>query len=795
MEITVTNTQPQGDIEITKASIMGLATAGSFTVTPTDVNKMLKPGESLKLTLCFHALDTLEFKDTLTIETACAPFKYAIRGEGVIPKIFASDKYYGLLEPGTGPKCLPVQITNTGKYELKIFSQDLQTSDPAFAIDPAELARFPITLAPGATTDLSFCFSPKDTGDYSVTVTYTTNIPDRYKKLDKNYSVLTGISRKPGAKLSVLNQGFGPTNCLDRPFYTDTLYNDGDVDMLVDSVTLVGPGKNSYNIVISIPAGRVTSSFVLAPGPKDNPKINGTQYVVQFDPNYAGITTAPQQADLVAWTSKGPVPITHVTGSRIAPVLALDAGAPIDFGNIKTNTTKDLTFDVKNTGTAPLKVTGITSAGPNVGKYTLTPTAFTLPAGASQTVTVTFAPGQDVGLFPETYTVVTEKPNCTEDLQVNVQGRSNQNSYTAEGADYETVFTCKNRELSDATFGNLSSDKDISIMDIQIVNAKGWDDVSDFQLKPGLSFPILVGRNGSFIDVPAVFTPTSAGLKQAGLKFTFELENATFDTIVELRGIGDVVPQVVAVGAFDGQQKYTATMNDELHIPIKLKETFKNRNANVRGYSFDVSFKRDAFKIADDVAGPANVLVEHAFKSYDPVTDMETYTVRTKSQSPTDITIDEVAAELHLLPRVHRGIESDITVANAAWTDASGNVICYIPTEYVPAKYQFDPLCGDLALQSYLNDKSIKDIAFGFITPNPVSNGAQVNFEVNVESVITLSVSDALGNEVVKLIDSKLMKTGKYATPFDATTLAEGTYYCRLSNGTSTITERLVITK
>jgi hypothetical protein len=519
---------------------------------------------------------------------------------------------------------------------------------------------------------------------------------------------------------------------------------------------------------------------------------------VQFDPNYAGTTTAPQEADLIAWTRKGAVPITHVTGSRIAPVLALDAGAPIDFGNIKTMTTKDLTFDVKNTGTAPLTVTGITSNGPNVGKYTLTPTSFTLAPGGVQIVTVTFAPGTEVGTFPETYTVVTLKPNCTEDLTVNVQGRSNQNDYTAQGADYKTVFTCKNRELNESNFGNLSSDQDISIMDIQIVNANGWDDPGEFQLKPGLTFPILVARGGSFIDVPVVFTPTSAGFKQAGLKFTFELEGVTHDTIVELKGIGDVVPQVVAVGAFDGQQKYTATMNDELRIPIKLKESFQNRNANVRGYSFDVSFKRDAFKIENDVAGPSNVLVEHVFKSYDPVTDMETYTVKTKTSSPTEITLDNinnVAAELHLLPRVHRGIESDITVANAAWTDANGTVICYIPTEYVPAKYQFDPLCGDLALQSYLNDTSINDIAFGYITPNPVSTGAQVNFEVGVEGVITLSVSDALGNEVVKLIDSKQMKTGKYVAPFDATTLAEGTYYCRLTNGKSTVTQRLVITK
>jgi hypothetical protein len=795
MEITLRNDQAKGDVEVTKASIMGIG-GGNFTVTPTDINKILKPGETVKLRVCFHAADTLEFIDTLIVNTLCAPFKFALRGEGVIPKIYATDKYFGMLEPGAGPKCGPIELTNPGKYPLKIYAQDLNINNPVFTIDPNEMSRFPITLAPGAKTELNFCFAPKDTGNYTVTVTYATNIPDRFKTLDKNYSVLTGISLKPGAKLSVLNKGFGPTNCIDRPIYVDTLYNDGTLLMEVDSVSLIGPGAGSYRIVNSIPAGRVTTGFSLDPGPVENPKLNGVQYVVQFDPNYAGTTTAPQEADLVAWTKKGAVPITHVTGSRIAPVLAVDAGAPVEFGNIKTNTTKDLTFIVKNTGTAQLNVLDIVSTDPNAAKYPMTPKSFSLAPGAQQIVTVTFQPGADVGTFPATFTVVTEKPNCTTDLPVNFNGSANQNNYTASGADYQTVFTCKDKIL-DGTFGNYSSDQDIVITDIQVANdaTNNWNDKDEFALVNPFTAPITVARNGTFIDVPVKFIPTSSGVKRAALHFTFELEGVSMDTIVPLIGIGDVVPQVVAVGSFDGQQKYTATMNDELRVPIKLSESFANRNADVRGYSFDVTFKRDAFSFANDVAGPANVVVSRSFKSYDATTDMETYTVTTTGISPNEITVDDYAAELHLLPRVHKGMTSPIEVSNAAWLDANNGVICYIPTTYVPAQYEFDPLCGDNALQAYLNDKSIKDIAFGYITPNPVRSDAEVSFDVNVEGDITLTVSDALGHEVAKILDAKPMKVGKHTAGFDASKLSEGTYYCRLTNGKSTLTQRIVIAK
>jgi photosystem II stability/assembly factor-like uncharacterized protein len=65
--------------------------------------------------------------------------------------------------------------------------------------------------------------------------------------------------------------------------------------------------------------------------------------------------------------------------------------AAIDFGSVNVNTTADRTLTVRNTGTAALNVTGITSNNPRFS-VTSPNGAFSVPAGGQQNVTVRFAP-------------------------------------------------------------------------------------------------------------------------------------------------------------------------------------------------------------------------------------------------------------------------------------------------------------------------------------------------------------------------------------------------------------------
>lgn len=789
MTITFKNEQTT-ELEVNNATIMGIAQGGEFRVSPTDINRKLAPGETFTVQVCFTPRDTVIAIDTLTINTTCAPFKYALLGEGVIPKIFAEDKDFGSVDP-TKESCGPVRIYNRGKYRLVINAQDLSTGNPDFNIDPTQV--FPIIILPGGYAEVNFCFTPAVQGDYTVTLNYETNIPTRFKALDKSFSVLKGISRVPGAKLTVLNQDFGPTNCMLLPVYIDTLYNDEQKDNFVTKIEIQGPGKDSYKIIQTTPNNRL-ENFVL---PANTPKEDGIKYHIQFDPNVAGTTTAPQIADLVAITTAGIIPITHLSGSRIAPELAVTGVTPnVDLGVVKTNASTTQTFVVTNNGTDVLQVTNIVVVNGDVGVFTVDQTTFALAPGASRTITITGTAGNESRLYTSDIEVQVEQPNCTPSQTFPVILRANSNMYTAQGADYKTIFQCHDRTLP-GSFSNFSSEESIIITDIEVVNdaGMGWNNAGDFRLVTDFTGTELLDPNESY-NVPVIFTPSANGVRNAALKFTFTLEGVTKDTIVLLTGIGDLVPQVLAVGDLNGSKIYTATMNDVVKVPVLVKEEFTGRNAGVRGYRFDISFKQDAFSFADE-AGPQNITVQKTFIGTD-ANGYDTWRINTVAASPTDLTVDNFAAELELHPRVTREerMESDIIVSNAAWIDSSGADICYIPTDYVPAKYVFDPLCGDNALQSWLDGKTMKEIAFGSIAPNPVKSDAEISFDVNLgDASISLSVYDVLGNEVVKIIDREAMKPGSHKARIDASTLPEGTYYVKLSNGRMVETKRLTISK
>jgi hypothetical protein len=789
MTVTLRNDQ-QTDLELTTAMIKGIGIGGTFKVTPSSINKTLKPNETTTIQLCYTPTDTLVTLDSLLIGTKCVPFAYALIGEGVIPKIYAEDFNFGSVDTGQS-KCTKIKIWNRGKYRLVINEHDLSTGNPDFKIGPSQT--FPVIIEPGQSQEVEFCFTPSRLGNHEITVNYVTNIPGKFAGLDKNFTKLVGISQVPGAKLTVLDKGFGPTNCLVRPQYIDTLYNDQMEPNDVITVEIQGPGRNSYRIVGSIPPNRL-GGFVLG---ANQTKEEGIQYIVEFDPTVAPDET-PQIAELVAVTAAGIKPITKLSGSRIAPVLQMVTVTPtMDLGVVKTNASQTTTFEVRNTGSDVLRVVNIIAKNGDAANFTMTPTNFSLNPGGVQVVTVTGTTGNEARVYSADIEVQVETPSCTQNQQAPARITAVTNMYVAQGADYATVFTCKDRTL-DGMFANFSTTENITITDIQIVNENGWNDAGDFELATTFT-PVTLAPNQD-IQVPVEFTPTATGPRNAALKFFFTLEGVAKDTIVLLTGIGDVVPQVLGAGdldATDGIKEYRASIGNVVTVPILAKQSFANRNANVRGYRFDVTFKRDAFGFNSDIDGPTNVAMTRQFVSHDPTTDLETWRIMTVAVAGADINIDNYAAQIELEPRVTREDEtrSDILVSNAVWVDAAGNDICYIPTDYVPATYVFDPLCGDNALQAWLDEKSSKEIAFGVIAPNPVKRDGIVNYDVKVESEISVVIYDVLGKEVLKVVDAQPTKTGRHAAFFDASQLPEGTYYVKLTNGRMVESKTLKIQK
>ena len=78
--------------------------------------------------------------------------------------------------------------------------------------------------------------------------------------------------------------------------------------------------------------------------------------------------------------------------------------------------------------------------------------------------------------------------------------------------------------------------------------------------------------------------------------------------------------------------------------------------------------------------------------------------------------------------------------------------------------------------------------------PNPFNPSAMINYQLPVNSHVTLKVYDVLGREVQTLINED-KPAGSYTIKFDVGSLPSGVYFYRLQAGSFTQTKKLVVVK
>jgi hypothetical protein len=78
--------------------------------------------------------------------------------------------------------------------------------------------------------------------------------------------------------------------------------------------------------------------------------------------------------------------------------------------------------------------------------------------------------------------------------------------------------------------------------------------------------------------------------------------------------------------------------------------------------------------------------------------------------------------------------------------------------------------------------------------PNPFNPSTNIKFSVPKESIITLRIYNALGQEVVELLNEN-RPAGEYEVEFDATALPSGVYFYRLQAGSYIETKKMVLVR
>ncbi|MBI5662386.1 MAG: T9SS type A sorting domain-containing protein [Ignavibacterium album] len=78
--------------------------------------------------------------------------------------------------------------------------------------------------------------------------------------------------------------------------------------------------------------------------------------------------------------------------------------------------------------------------------------------------------------------------------------------------------------------------------------------------------------------------------------------------------------------------------------------------------------------------------------------------------------------------------------------------------------------------------------------PNPFNPTTAISWQSPVGSWQTLKVYDVLGNEVATLVD-EYREAGGYKVEFDASKLASGVYFYKLTAGSFTSSKKMMVVK
>jgi hypothetical protein len=78
--------------------------------------------------------------------------------------------------------------------------------------------------------------------------------------------------------------------------------------------------------------------------------------------------------------------------------------------------------------------------------------------------------------------------------------------------------------------------------------------------------------------------------------------------------------------------------------------------------------------------------------------------------------------------------------------------------------------------------------------PNPFNPTTSINFDIPVDSKVTISLFDLSGREVAKLVND-FRTAGYYSVSFNASNLSSGTYFYRIDAGSFTDTKKMLLIK
>ena len=320
----------------------------SFTVTPGG-------NQIVNLTFTPTAIGARSGTLSITHNAAASPTTLSMSGNGINPIIGASPASlsFGNVQVGT-PSSLPLTISNTGTTNLVVTG--ITSDDGQFVPDITSF-----TVTPGGNQIVNLTFTPTAIGARSGTLSITHNAAASPTTLS-----MSGNGTIPGVSISPDSLNFGKVVINASAPLTLTISNPGSLPLNVTNIT-----SDDGQFVVNI------TSFSVAAG--------GSQVVnITYTPTIPGSRSSSLSISHSAAGSPTIVPMTGDATVGIAP-----ASQSLSFGSTPFGSNSSLPLTVTNPSAVPITITSITSDNP---VFVPSLTTFTIAAGGSQVVDVSFNP-------------------------------------------------------------------------------------------------------------------------------------------------------------------------------------------------------------------------------------------------------------------------------------------------------------------------------------------------------------------------------------------------------------------
>jgi len=304
------------------------------------------------------------------------------------------------------------KVRNTGDVALNITS--VSTPSGPFTVTPQSTA----TLAPNAEQTFTVTYTPVSG---SANSSFVISSDAETKTIS-----LSGLGVSPILTPASNNLQFGDVSVGQSSDQILTISNNGTATVNITNIT----GFSAPFSIVTPPAPPVP----LAPG-------DSIQLTVRFSPTQAGTFTS----NINIMTDLPSINQTIQLGGTGRQPLQTVSTTTIDYGIVSNGATKDLTFNIGNSGNTDLTVNSLTLSGTSAFTLVSPPALpLTVASGAVQTITIRFSPAA-LTTYNGTLNVVSN--GGTQAITLTGQGAAGLISVAPTALDFGTIALSNSKTM------------------------------------------------------------------------------------------------------------------------------------------------------------------------------------------------------------------------------------------------------------------------------------------------------------------------------------------------------------